>query len=154
MAQPAADRRRFDAHLVLLVEDNPDHAELVKRALDDYRSTIRLRHLEDGAEALHYLKGEGQFADPERFPHPRLVLLDIRLPKVDGLEVLRLVKSDTRLQHIPVVMLTTSTNSHDRVRAYRNHANSYLKKPVDFSQFHEMMASFARYWFAWNQVSD
>ena len=154
MAQPAAAHRRSDAHLVLLVEDNPDHAELVKRALDDYQSTIQLRHLEDGAEALQYLRGEGRFADPQQFPHPRLVLLDIRLPKVDGLEVLRLVKSDAGLQHIPVVMLTTSSSSRDRIRAYQNHANSYLKKPVDFAQFHEMMASFARYWFAWNQTAD
>ena len=153
MAVPVAAQRQVDTHLVLLVEDNPDHAELVKRALDDYLSTIRLCHVEDGAEALRYLHGDGRFADPVRHPYPRLILLDIRLPKVDGLEVLRAIKSDQTLRHIPVVMLTTSTSSGDMDKAYRNHANSYLQKPVDFDQFHEMMETVARYWFAWNQFA-
>jgi CheY-like chemotaxis protein len=143
-------RGQTAAPLVLLVEDNPDHAELVKRALEGNDPDIELRHVADGALALDYLANRGGFADPLRFPPPRLVLLDLRLPKVDGIEVLRTIKSDPRIQHIPVVMLTTSTSDGDMLRAYRNHVNSYLKKPLDFMEFHRMMESFRRYWFSWN----
>jgi CheY-like chemotaxis protein len=142
--------RRAGSPLVLLVEDNPDHAELVMRAMEGHDPDIELRHVTDGALALDYLANRGGFADPKLFPRPRLVLLDLRLPKVDGIEVLRTIKNDPLIQHIPVVMLTTSTSDSDMLRAYRNHVNSYLKKPLDFTEFHRMMESFRHYWFSWN----
>lgn len=143
--------RPTNPRLVLLVEDNPDHAELVKRAMDDHSPIIELCHVTDGALALDYLRGRGRFTDNARFPFPRLTLLDLRLPKVDGIEVLQSVKSDPLIQHIPVVMLTTSTSDSDMMRAYHNHVNSYLKKPSDFVEFHHMMESFLHYWFSWNR---
>jgi CheY-like chemotaxis protein len=136
---------------ILLVEDNPDHAELVMRSFDSRRSEIDLHHVTDGAMALGYLRGEGRYADREAFPAPRLVLLDLRLPKVDGIGVLQAMKSDPKLHRIPVIMLTTSTSEADMRRAYSNHVNSYLKKPLDFPEFHRMMQSFTDYWLAWNQ---
>lgn len=136
---------------VLLVEDNPDHAELIERAMDDHKPAIVMRHVADGALALDYLANRGRFADHRLFPQPKLILLDLRLPKIDGIEVLRAVKNDSRIQHIPVVMLTTSTSEADMLRAYRNHVNSYLKKPIDFAEFHRMMESFSQYWFLWNR---
>ena len=146
-AQPG---RRVQAH-ILLVEDNPDHAEIAMRSLDDHAADIQVHHVADGALALAYLKGEGRYADRQTFPEPHLVLLDLRLPKVDGIEVLTVVKNDPVLRRIPVVMLTTSTSELDMVRAYDNHVNSYLKKPLDFPEFFRMMDSFLDYWLTWNR---
>jgi len=136
--------------VILLVEDDPAHAEIVRRNFREFRMANRLEHVEDGQEALDYLHRQGRYTDPETAPRPGLILLDLRLPRVDGLEVLQSIKEDPDLQSIPVVVLTTSAAESDMVRAYANHANSYLVKPVDFSQFLELMKVLGYYWLVWN----
>lgn len=126
---------------ILLVEDNPDHAELARRSLEHFPTPSFLHHVEDGEAALDYLFGRGNFADRTRFPAPDLVLLDMRLPRVDGLEVLRHVKSHPTLRHTPVVVLTTSDAERDLARAFEHHANSFVTKPVDFQQLAGLLAS-------------
>jgi two-component system response regulator len=136
---------------ILLVEDDPAHAEIVKRNLSEYRIANRLFHVEDGQEALDYLFRENQFASPHASPRPDLVLLDLRLPKVDGQEVLRRLQADVDLRSIPVVVLTTSTAEIDMISAYTNGAASYLTKPIDFDKFRQMLEAFGFYWLMWNQ---
>ena len=136
---------------ILLVEDNADHAELVKRSLESLTVANRLHRVEDGESALNYLHGRGDFADRQRFPRPHLVLLDLRLPRIDGLEVLKEVKSDPDLHTIPVVVLTSSDAEGDRALAYAHHANSYLTKPVDFGRFSLLLRDLGFYWLAWNR---
>ncbi len=125
--------------VILLVEDNPDHAELVMRNFENHPVTNRVIHLTDGQQALDYLHRRGAFTDPETSPRPHLVLLDLRLPKVDGLEVLQEVKHDESLQDIPVVILTTSKSDPDVTEAYKHHTNTYLIKPSDFGQFSRLI---------------
>jgi len=137
--------------LILLVEDDPAHAEIVRRNLDEFRVANRIMHVSDGQEALDYLFHRGAYADPEQFPVPGMVLLDLRLPRVDGLEVLKTVKSDRDLCKIPVVILTTSAAESDMAMAYECKANSYLVKPVDLPQFTSLMSAFGFYWLAWNR---
>ncbi|MDR3669351.1 MAG: response regulator [Holophaga sp.] len=137
--------------LILLVEDEPAHAEIVRRNLEDFRVANRIVHLSDGQAALDYLFRQGSYADAQAFPLPGMVLLDLRLPKVDGLEVLRTVKADPALSRIPVVILTTSAAESDMARAYECQANSYLVKPVDLADFSSLMETFGFYWLAWNQ---
>lgn len=136
---------------ILLVEDNPDHAELAMRNLDDAKIANKVIHVEDGEEALDYLHNRGKFADPAAFPRPHLVLLDLRLPKVDGLEVLKEVKDSDTLKTIPVVVLTTSSAERDLAMAYEHHANSYVTKPVDFESFSRLLSDLGFYWLAWNK---
>lgn len=137
--------------IVLLVEDDPAHAEIVRRNFESFRIANRLFHLADGQSALDYLFHRGEFTAPDKSPMPGLVLLDLRLPRVDGLEVLRIIKSDPGLCNIPVVVLTTSTAESDMVKAYGSHANSYLVKPVDFDQFSSLLETLGYYWLAWNR---
>lgn len=137
--------------LILLVEDDPAHAEIVRRNLEDFRVANRIMHVSDGQEALDYLFRQGRHADPAASPRPGMVLLDLRLPKVDGLEVLRLVKADPALSLIPIVVLTTSAAETDLARAYECKANSYLVKPVDLAGFTALMDAFGFYWLAWNK---
>ena len=134
---------------ILLVEDNDDHAELVTRTFARLTQSVRLEHLSDGAQALDYLSGRGEFADnrPER---PEVILLDLRLPKVDGLEVLREIKQSPQLKSIPVVVLTTSAAEADVARAYEHHANAYLVKPVDFTEFNDLLRDLGLFWLVWN----
>jgi CheY-like chemotaxis protein len=129
---------------IVLIEDNLDHAELVKRAVEDQYPGLLLHHLRDGAEALDFLHAEHAGGAPAR--RPALVLLDLRLPKVDGLDVLRAVKQAPELRVIPVVVLTTSTSQNDMNEAYRCHANSYLQKPWDFGELNSMMKDVVGYW--------
>ncbi len=136
---------------ILLVEDDQAHAEIVRRNFEKSRIANRLIHVSDGQAALDYLYGREAFSDPLQAPRPGLVLLDLRLPKIDGLEVLRTIKADALLSQIPVVILTTSAAESDVARAYDSHANSYLVKPVDFSQFIELMEVLGYYWLVWNQ---
>lgn len=136
---------------ILLVEDNPDHAELAMRNLSSGMIANRVFHVEDGEAALEFLTHSGRYVDPQRYPRPHLVLLDLRLPKVDGLEVLRQVKANEQLKSIPVVILTTSDADRDLGQAYRYHANSYLTKPVDFDSFSELLRDLGYYWLAWNR---
>ena len=132
-----------DGLRVLLVEDDPDHAELVRRGLEAYGSQLRLTHLADGESALEYLKDRAPRNTPGR---PHLILLDLRLPRMDGLEVLREIKASPDLADIPCVVLTTSRAEGDMLKAYRLHANSYLVKPGDYEHFVELIAGVERYW--------
>lgn len=135
---------------VLLVEDNDDHAELVIRQLSEHSINAHLTRVSDGQEALDYLFHNGKFADPVDSPRPHVVFLDLRLPKVDGLEVIRILKESEDLRKIPIVVLTTSEAERDVTRAYVNHANSYVVKPVDFERFRDLMSELGIYWLNWN----
>ncbi len=135
---------------ILLVEDNPDHVELIQYCLQEHQVANRLYCVQDGAQAMDFLYQRGAYSDAEMYPPPILVLLDLRLPKIDGLEVLRLMRLDERLGQIPVVILTTSEAEIDVARAYEYHANSYLVKPVDFEKFSKMMKDLGYYWLSWN----
>ena len=137
--------------VILLAEDDPAHAEIVRRNMEISRIANRLEHVEDGQDALDYLYRRNGFSDPARSPRPGLILLDLRMPRVDGLEVLKAVKSDPELSRIPVVVLTTSATEMDVARAYEHHANSYLVKPVDFGQFTDLLETLGYYWLAWNK---
>jgi CheY-like chemotaxis protein len=139
---------------ILLVEDDPAHAEIVRRNLEDCRVANRVIHVTDGQAALDYLFRMGGQAQADAPPRPDVVLLDLRLPKVDGLDVLRAMKGDPELRRIPVVVLTTSAAEQDILRAYDNQASSYLVKPVDFEKLRQMMATFGYYWLAWNEYPD
>ncbi len=135
---------------VLLVEDSVAHAELVSRSFEDHRIANKIYHVSDGEVALDYLFRRGDYADPIKSPTPHLVILDLRLPKIDGLEVLREIKSSKELERIPTVIFTTSSAEMDVAKAYEHHANSYLVKPVNFEKFHQLMEDIGFYWLAWN----
>ena len=135
---------------VLLVEDNMSHAELVMRSLGEHELPNSIHHVSDGEEALDYLFQRGCFSDPESSPRPQLVLLDLRLPKIDGLEVLREIRQAEELRRIPVVVLSASYSEPDLSRAYDHHANSYLVKPPDSDQFTRLMNDLGFYWLRWN----
>jgi DNA-binding response OmpR family regulator len=139
-----------ESGVILLVEDNPDHAELVRRGFAHHSMVIHLHHVEDGASALDYLFQRGPYADPDSSPRPAIILLDLRLPRVDGLTVLQTIKSSPDLNRIPVIVLTTSRAETDVVRAYESHANSYLVKPVGFSEFVALVRELGCYWLDWN----
>ena len=136
---------------ILLVEDNLDHAELVMRNMEDFAVANRIIHVEDGQAALDYLYGQGEYTDRLRFPIPHLMLLDLRLPKVDGLQVLKEVKENADLRSLPVVILTTSDAERDLATAYEYRANSFLTKPVDFLEFSRLLRDLGYYWLAWNK---
>ncbi len=138
--------------LILLVEDNPDHVLIIKRALELNNILNEVRVVEDGQEALDYLYRRGKYTDPESAPRPGLILLDIKLPKVDGLEVLRRIKSDPSLKAIPVIMLTSSEQEADIVRSYLNGANSYIVKPVQFDEFMQKVRELKLYWILVNTL--
>lgn len=139
-----------DPLLILLVEDDPAHAEITRRNLEDCDIPNRLRHVADGQEALDYLLRKGRYADPASSPRPHVILLDLRLPKVEGLEVLRRIKGTPELTAIPVVVLTTSAADRDILGAYASQASSYLVKPVDFEQFGQLLHTFSFYWLELN----
>lgn len=140
--------------VILLVEDDPAHAEIVRRNLAAHRVANRLIHVADGQEALDYLFRQGPHAPPAAALRPDVVLLDLRLPKVDGLEVLARLKADEGLRRLPVVVLTTSAAEADVVRAYDGGAGSYLVKPVDFDKFAALLEAFGFYWLAWNRFPE
>ena len=137
---------------ILLVEDNPDHAELVMRSLESHPSA-KITHLSDGEAALNYLFRRGLYSDDERWPLPQMMLLDLRLPKVDGLDVLHRIKTSGRFDEIPIVILTTSQAESDIGKAYSRHVNSYLVKPIDFDQFAQLMDEIGDYWLDWNRYT-
>jgi len=136
--------------VVLLVEDEMAHAEIVRRNFASSHIANQLMHVTDGQQALDYLYRKGEFKDPKAAPRPGLILLDLRLPKVDGLEVLKTVKGDPDLNSIPVVILTTSAAETDLVKAYECRANSYVVKPMDFAQFVDLTRTLGYYWLVWN----
>jgi CheY-like chemotaxis protein len=137
---------------ILLVEDNPDHAELTMKALTREKLLNRVYWVKDGAEAVDYLWHRNGYADPEKSPRPGLILLDIKLPKVDGIEVLRQIKSDETLRRIPTVMLTTSERDEEMVRSYGLGANSFVTKPVSFGAFVETVRKIELYWVLTNRT--
>jgi CheY-like chemotaxis protein len=136
--------------VILLVEDNPDHAELIKRSFQDHRLANKIYHVSDGEAALAYLFRQGEYADAGQSPRPHVILLDLRLPKIDGLGVLKEIKANEELRRIPVVIVTTSEAERDLAQAYDGHANSYLVKPVDFAKFTQLMTDLGFYWLGWN----
>ncbi|WP_027389922.1 response regulator [Chrysiogenes arsenatis] len=139
--------------VILLAEDDPAHAEIVRRNLETAQVANRLVHVVDGLEALDYLYQREKYSDPTLAPRPGLVLLDLRMPKVDGLEVLRTIKADSSLCSIPTVILTTSSAEIDIAKAYECNANSYLVKPVHFAQFVELIQALGYYWLIWNRTN-
>ena len=138
--------------VVLLVEDNDDHAELVRRQFADHRIANTLIRLADGQAALDYLFRRGDFSDPAASPRPHVILLDLRLPKIDGIEILKICKETVALREIPVIVLTTSEAEKDVDKAYWNHANSYIVKPVDYAKFQQLMNDLGFYWLSWNKT--
>ncbi|MEQ8223944.1 MAG: response regulator [Candidatus Eremiobacterota bacterium] len=136
---------------ILLVEDNDDHAELVMRSFDEHRVANRIIRVADGEAAINYLFREGEFSHVRGESLPNLILLDLRLPKIDGLEVLTKIKTSEELRKIPVVVLTSSEAEKDITKSYSNYVNSYLVKPLDFDKFTKMMNELGFYWLGWNK---
>lgn len=136
---------------ILLVEDNPNDVELTLHALKKNNLANRIQVVRDGAEALEFLFGTGAYAGRDINHAPRVILLDLKLPKVDGMEVLRRIKSDEITRSIPVVVLTSSREERDIVESYQLGVNSYITKPVDFEQFTESVRQLGLYWLLLNQ---
>jgi two-component system, response regulator len=136
---------------ILLVEDNPHDAELTLRALRKRRLANSVLHVKDGEEAIHWLFGIGSYADRDTNHKPKLVLLDLKLPKIDGLEVLRQLRAREQTKLIPVVILTSSREEQDVVESYKFGVNSYIVKPVNFDNFSEAVALAGHYWLLVNQ---
>jgi two-component system, response regulator len=138
---------------ILLVEDNANDEMLTLHALKKYNVANKLHVVRDGAEALEFIFCTGRYADRHITDRPKVILLDIKLPLVDGLEVLRRIKADARTKTIPVVMLTSSREERDLVESYRLGVNSYIVKPVDFDQFTEAARALGMYWLLLNKPS-
>lgn len=136
---------------ILLVEDNPHDAELTLRALKKQHLANKVHWVKDGEEALEYVFAYGAYEDRDVNHSPRVILLDLKLPKVDGLEVLRRIKSDERTKKIPVVVLTSSREERDLVESYRLGVNSYITKPVDFEKFLACVGELGLYWLLLNE---
>jgi len=136
---------------ILLVEDNPQDAELTLHSLHQHNLGNRIVHVQDGAEALDWLLGTG--TGPGRNPdgYPKLVLLDLKLPKVDGLEVLRAIRANPRTRFLPVVMMTSSNEDRDVIESYKLGVNSYVVKPLDFERFSAAVAELGHYWLLVNR---
>lgn len=135
---------------ILLVEDNPHDAELTMRAFRRKKLVNRILHVEDGQEALDYLFGRGSYSDRNRRHLPKIILLDLKLPKVDGMEVLTEIKKDPHTKSIPVVVLTSSREEQDIVRSYDLGVNSYIVKPVEFEKFIRSVEEIGLYWLLLN----
>ena len=138
--------------IILLVEDNADDEALTVRALRKNNVANNLMVARDGVEALDYLFGTGAHAGRDTTVLPGLVLLDLKLPKIDGLEVLRRVRAEEHTRRLPVVVLTSSKEEHDVIKSYNLGANSYIRKPVDFNQFTEAVRQLGLYWLMLNEV--
>ena len=137
---------------ILLVEDNPNDAELAILAIRQAKFTGRIAHVDDGVKALDYLNGAGAYADRTGARPPLVVFLDLKLPRIDGIEVLRRVKGDESLRAIPVVMLTSSQELSDVDECYRLGVNSYVVKPVNFDEYQAMISGLVSYWTRLNQA--
>jgi CheY-like chemotaxis protein len=136
---------------ILLVEDNPTDAELCIRSLKQHKLANKLVWVKDGAEALDFIFASGAYADREIANGPKVILLDLRLPKVDGMEILRRLKTDDRTRTIPVVVLTSSKQDRDVMESYRLGVNSYISKPVEFEEFAKVVAELGMYWLLVNR---
>jgi CheY-like chemotaxis protein len=139
--------------IILLIEDNPDDEKLTVRALKRNNILNEVVIARDGVEALEYLFGTGAHAGRDVSALPALVLLDLKLPKVDGHEVLRQLRADVRTRRMPVVVLTSSKEEQDLITSYNHGANSYVRKPVDFTQFTEAVRQLGLYWLVLNETS-
>jgi CheY-like chemotaxis protein len=137
---------------IVLVEDNPADAELAIRALRRGRIANQIELLEDGAEALDFIFCRGAYAHRQITDHPKIILLDLKLPKVSGLEVLRQIKTDPRTQMIPIVVMTSSAQDSDIIESYQLGVNSYIVKPVDFEQFNKSVEQLGLYWVLMNRT--
>jgi len=137
--------------VILLAEDNPDDEALTLRAFKKYNVSNQVIVVHDGQEALDYIFGGGAYAGRDVSIQPQVVLLDINLPKINGLDVLKRIRSDERTRMMPVVILTSSAEERDRISAYNNFVNSYILKPVDFDQFSEAVRELGLYWMLLNQ---
>jgi two-component system response regulator len=137
---------------ILLVEDNPNDVKLALHAFNKHKLANHIHVARDGAEALDFVFCTGVYADRRLENSPKVILLDVKLPLVDGVEVLRRIKADARTRTIPVVMLTSSREENDLVESYRLGVNSYIVKPVDFDQFTEVVRQLGFYWFLLNQA--
>ncbi len=135
---------------ILLVEDNNDHAELILRSFNSHRIANRIHHVADGEDAVDFVFGRGKYRDEANLFKPNLILLDLRIPKIDGLEVLKRIKSSDEYRQIPVVVLTSSEAEKDIFNAYALQVNSYLTKPLDFAKFQQLMDDLGFYWLGWN----
>lgn len=136
---------------ILLVEDNPSDAEMTIRALKKNHLVNNLVHVKDGAEALDFIYSKGQFAGRKGMTNPRLIILDLKLPKVDGLEVLRTIKNDETTNSIPVVIMTSSREERDIIEGYKLGVNSYVVKPVGFDDFVKAVSDLGLYWMLLNE---
>ena len=136
---------------ILLVEDNPDDVALTLRALKKNNISNEVVIARDGVEAIDYLFGQGAWAGRDLEQRPILILLDLKLPKVDGLEVIKRIRADERTRLLPVVILTSSNEESDLINGYALGANSYVRKPVDFNQFSEAVRQLGLYWLLWNE---
>jgi len=139
---------------ILIAEDNEDHAELIKRSINNNEMDYDISHVCDGEEALDYIFRRNKYSDPISSPKPDLIILDLRMPKVEGLDVLKEIKTSNITKTIPVVILTTSKAEQDMIKAYQYHVNSYLVKPVDFNNFDKLMNELKFYWISLNQHPD
>jgi two-component system response regulator len=139
--------------VILLVEDNPDDRILTVRALKRHNIANQIDEVTDGQEALDYLFGEGVYANRNTSVQPQVILLDLKLPKVDGLEVLRRLRADPRTRRLPVVVLTSSSEQQDIVSSYDLGANSYVRKPVDFNEFLDAARQLGLYWLVLNEAA-
>lgn len=139
---------------ILLVEDNPDDVQLTLRAIAKNKIQNQVIVAEDGSEALDYLFGMGKYAGRNTDDQPQLILLDLKLPKVDGLEVLRRIRKEETTRLLPVVILTSSKEQEDIIKSYRLGANSYIRKPVDFAQFTEAVRQLGLYWLLLNEMAE
>ncbi len=139
---------------ILLVEDDPGDAELTLRALRRHNLANQVIHVTDGEQALDFVFGRGSYSSRDVSQHPRVVILDLKLPRVDGLEVLRAMKADERTRVIPVVVLTSSREERDVIESYRLGVNSYIVKPVDFDKFVDAVKELGLYWLLLNQRPD
>ena len=137
---------------ILLIEDNPEDVEITLRAFQKYHLANRIHVVRDGEEALECLFNTGRYAERSVCSSTRLILLDLKLPKVDGIEILKRCKSDPRTKNIPVVVLTSSREERDLIDTYNLGVNSYVVKPVDFSQFTESVRQLGLYWIVLNQL--
>ena len=137
---------------ILLVEDNPNDVEMTLRALKRHNLANHVQVIKDGAEALDYIFVRGTYENRNANDNPSVILLDLKLPKVDGLEVLRQVKSDERTKTIPVVVLTSSREEQDMIKSYKLGVNSYIVKPVDFDKFLDAVGELGLYWLLLNEL--